>query len=280
MQKIQFLCLAVLLIFAACGGGDIPIQKDLFPEIPKFPEFKNKVLASKMISGIKLRLDTSFKRKTNTYYFNYLVKDSSMYIMTYFSDEEFPDIPMSGDQYLVDLVIVTNHQPVKHFRWKINDFAINFKVDKEDNVVIGKRKYLFKDHYLKFEEAADSEIRRSDDPKNFSTWEPRRQESLAKTDYIAPYDQVIIGSEGDISGGVNSGFAYSNSAVYMIYYKLKYKDREGLTKINYKQQEAPFFFKLAEEIYFVTYQNDTDLDTDDMGKNDEFKAYTIYKIEA
>lgn len=270
MRKIQVLCLAAALMLASCGDN-FQREKDMYPDIPVFPDFKGGKLKSKKADDIRLLLNDKFERKSNPYYFNYLVKDSTLYIMTYFTDREFPEIPLDDD-YLVDLVIISNDKPVKHFKWTMDDFAINFDVDTNRNVIIGTHKYLANTNFSTYNLVPHIPDDNSPQPATFKTWQSKKLEEIENTDYFKSFDRVIVDSEGNITASVNKGYGYSYSPVYLIYYNMTYKNKLWKTKINYNHLEAPLMWKLGKEIYYVNYHEE------DLKSGNRVKQYSIYKI--
>lgn len=270
MRKIKVICLLFVSVFASCGPDNIQKEKDKYPEITNFPKFQNNKLKSKEIENIKVRLNKNFKNQENDYCFNYLVRDSALYIITYFSDQEFPDIPSKGSKYIVDLVIIKNNKPVKHSRWKDDDFDLNFDVDKDHNVIVGRRKYLLTENYLEYEDMVN--IDRLNKPASFKRWQIQEGEQVDTTSYFKSFERIIINSKGGISSTPSATYSYVYSPVFMIYYRVTYKNTEGLTKINYGGQQAPLLFKLNGEIYYISYNEDF-IDIDN-----RVKEYSICKI--
>jgi len=272
MRKLQTICLAILLLLNSCGDN-VQTEKDEHPEIPDFPEFKDRVFQSKNISTIKITLGKTVRYKEKDYYFKYVIKDDALYIMTFFADTEFPEIVLN-DNYTVDLIIITNKDLVKkHIRWSDVDFDINLSVDEDHNVTAGKRKYLIKTNYEKFDEVEGLHRDPSETPVDFKSWQSRPQEQVENLDYFHRFSSAITASDGNITGGANHPWGYQYSPVYLIYYELTYKNKIGLTKINYERMNAPLFIKLHDEIYYITYEEDY------VGIENGFKKYLINKIE-
>ena len=88
------------------------------------------------------------------------------------------------------------------------------------------------------------------------------------------FDQATIKSRvksGAVANSPGSIFIWEYQPVYLTYYKFKYKNKIGLTKVYDK--EMPVFIKLNEELYYI---NREDNFTDE--KNKTLKI-AIYKIE-
>jgi len=258
---------------SSCGNGNIQVEKDAYPAIPNFPKFEGNVFKSEKVATMRLELDKSFKnQQQNQYFFRYLLKDSTLYIITYFSDKEFPEIPLPNDRYFVDLIIIKGDRLTKHARWIDLDFDIHFDLDKNDDLAIGRRKYSADSHYRKFED-----IKNVPHPGNpvdtvFKTWDQR--DAPLESPFFKSFSDVTIGTSGSISGGVNSGYGYQHNPVSLTYYNVTYKDKIGRTKINYEYQDDPLFLKAGESIYYISY------DEDYIDYENRAKQYTIYKIQA
>ena len=273
MRNIKSLLVLVMfgILLSSCGNGNIQLEKDKYPNIPNFPKFEGNVFKSEKVATIRLELDKNFKnQQQNKYYFRYLLKDSSLYIITYFSDKEFPDIPLNNQKYFVDLILIKGDRLTKHARWIDTDFDIHFDLDNNDDLAIGRRKYLANSHYRKFEEIEN--VPHLGEPVDtiFKAWD-QRDEPL-ESPFFKSFSNATVGTSGRISGGGNSGYTYQHDPVSLTYYNVTYKDKIGRTKINYDYQEDPLFLKAGESVYYVTY------DSDYIGTEGSSKQYTIYKI--
>jgi len=273
MRNIQSVFVIVMfgILLSSCGNGNIQLEKDKFPDIPNFPQFEGNVFKSEKVATIRLELDKNFKnQQQNKYFFRYLLKDSSLYIITYFSDKEFPEIPLNNDKYIVDLILIKGDRLTKHARWIDNDFDIHFDLDRNDDLAIGRRKYLATSHYRKFEEIEN--VPQSAEPIDtlFKTWDQR--DDPLESPFFKAFYHVTIGTSGRVTGGGNSAYGYQHVPVSLTYYNVSYKDKIARTKINYESENSPLFFKAGESLYYISY------DQEIINTENSTRQYTIYKI--
>ena len=261
------------ILLSSCN--DITTEKDAYPDIPEFPNFKNgdlKLITKKELLTI---IDSNVRNKVDYYTrIRYLSKDSTFYLITFLSNTYQPDMPMPGDRYLIHLYTFKNDQ-IEHYQWQDDDFKINFEIDLDNNdLTIGKRKYLASSNYSNYDALpgyADSTRVDTIFYKDFG------YETFTKDkNFYSPigFDKVIIDSKtvGNAKAhSALSALSWEYRPVYLTYYKVKYKNKVGLTKVN--DNKMPMFFKCKEELYFldkILLKNNNHTETEKI---------SIYKIE-
>lgn len=263
--------LIVILSLASCGGDSVKTEVDSYPEIPDFPKFKDSVFSALRVATMKVRLTKDFKNQDhNDYVFRYLIKDSTLFIVTTQNDDKGYDNPLD-DENKIDLLVIKGDQIVASAIWNDLAYLNAVDIDQSENLLIGQRKYLSKNNYSTFE--AVKTVMRIDPPTDtlFKFW---RQDDPITAVAFTSFDRVTIGSGLGLSGTANAPLSvgFKSSAVPMIYYQLDYDFRKGRTKINYMKQGSPLFLTLGSQLYYVTY---TEKRAD---SENALRSYKVYKI--
>lgn len=265
------LSLLTILMIASCTGSGVKTEADIHPEIPDFPKFKDSIFTTQKVATLKVRLTKSFlNQEHNDYIFRYMIKDSTLFIVTAQNDDKGYDNPLDDENW-TDLLVIKGDQVVTSASWKDLAYTNAVDLDQNDNVLIGQRKYLSKSKYSTFETV--KAVMRSDPPTDtlFKFW--RQDDPITATAFTS-FDRVTIGSKLGTTGTANAplSIGFSSSAVPMIYYRLDYDDRKGLTKINYTEQNSPLFLSLGRHLYFITY---TEKRAD---AENALRSYKVYKV--
>lgn len=259
----------ILLIATAFISCDHVVkEKDKYPDIPNFPKFKDDVFNAKQIAEISLELNQEAENLNNKYYFRYLVKDSAVYFITFYTNSDHPDYPYGGENYTVDLLVIEGNK-TKHNRWTDKDFSFNFDLDDKKNLTIGKRKYEAKTNYSEFKAIANVK----DVDTLFTPWV---QGAFApKTDAdLEAFDEVTIGSNAGVGGAENSPIVVLEyGPVPLTYYRLNYKEKQGLTKIDFRKEKYPLLIRTKSTLFYVTYK------VNYSGSNKQTRTYTINRID-
>lgn len=255
--------------------NDIKTVKDKHPDIPEFPNFKNGNLKLITKKEILTKIDSNVRNKVEYYTrIRYLVKDSTLYLITYLSNTYQPDMPMPGDRYSIHLYTFKNDK-VGHYDWKDDDFKINFEIDLDNNdLTIGKRKYFASSNYSNYDTLptfADSTRVDSMFYKDFGY-----ERYIKDKNFYDPigFDKVIIDSKtvGNAKPhSALSAFTWQYQPVYLTYYKVKYKNKVGLTKVT--DNRMPMFFRCKEDLYFLDQIFIKNKD------NTETQKISVYKME-
>ena len=272
--KIKILSLGIIIFFSLFlfSCDNIKTEKDKYPDIPEYPKFKNNTLKLVKVKEIENKIDSTFyqDRGLNT---RILVKDSTLYLISFFPSFVIREQSFSYSdlKYTIDLVVIKNNK-INHRQWVDNDFKINFEIDKNNNdLTIGKHKYSAKSNYYK--EKTITNLKNEND----TTFYKYLNDIIYLDDinYKATvFDQATIKSRvksGAVANSPGSIFIWEYQPVYLTYYKFKYKNKIGLTKVYDK--EMPVFIKLNEELYYI---NREDNFTD---KKNKTLKIAIYKIE-
>ena len=268
MKKLNTYFLAILLFFQSCSN-DIKTEKDKYPDIPEFPKFKNDKIKLVEVENIELKLDSTVQHQKDNYIrTRYFVKDSTLYLITFFADSDEPENFMNSDrEYTIDLVVVENNK-IQHTQWTDNDFKLNFKIDSNNDLTIGKHKFQAKYNYRKQETISNFKEEYGNDTI-FSTYIGYK---LSGYFTPTPFDQIVVNSERKLTGTQNSPILIpENKPLFLTYYELKFKNKIGHTKLNNK--DIPKFIKLNNDLYFIEQENKT---IDDKNKVLKIK---IYKLE-
>ena len=260
--------LVLLIVLISCNDNVVK-EKDKYPEIPNFPEFKDAIFESEKIAEIRLKLNKDFKNQNNEYYFRYLVTDSTVYFITFYTDSDHPDYPYRGENYTVDLLVIDGDN-INQSRSIDKDFDFNFDLDKERNLTIAKRKFTANTNYKEYELAisADTKV-----DTLFKSWKQRAYIGL-NTSELKAFDEVIIGSKGGLGGNETMPiFSLEYDAVPLTYYELNYKGKRGLTKIDFRNELYPLTIRTANALYYVTYKQDyVDIEN-------QTKIFSFYRID-
>lgn len=247
------ICLLLVLAIALSSCDNVVKQKDNYPEIPNFPKFKDDVFTAKRLTKISLELNQEAENLKNKYYFRYLVKDYSVYFITFYTNSDHPAYPNGGEDYTVDLLVIEGNK-TEHNRWVDKDFSFNFDLDDRKNLTIGKRKYEAKNNYSKFKSIAEANVQDVD-----TLFKPWIQGAFAtKTDAdLEAFDEVTIGSSPGVGGAENAPVVVLEyGPVPLTYYRLNDKGKKGLTKIDFRKEKYPLMIRTKNNIFYVTYQVD------------------------
>ena len=266
MKRILFLIFPLFFLFSC--GDNFKKEKDKYPDIPYFPKFKNNDLKLVKVKEIELKLDSTIERRNpNDLETRYFVKDSTLYVITFFADTNNllnPDGCTNCNlKYTVDLIFIKNDK-VQHTQWIDEDFKINFKIDSINNLTIGKRKFYAKSNYYKQDLNSNFKNQFGDDTI-FSHYISDELKG-----YFKPFsdDNVIIDSK-NASNGLH--FTFKNTPLYLKYYKINYKNKVGFTKVY--DAPGPEFIKLNDELYYIKEENRT------IDEKIKILKIVIYKIE-
>lgn len=267
IKQLSILNLIFLFVLISCGKT----EKDKHPDIPYFPKFKDDVLKLVKVKEIELDLDSTVKHQnSNNLKTRYFVKDSTLFLITFFTDSENAG-DILGDKNVtstVDLVVIKKDK-IQHTGWIDDDFKLNFKIDSLNNLTIGKHIFFAKSNY--YEQDVVSNFK--DHIHNDTLFSHYLDDKL--TGYFEPFaDDVVIIDRNFESGGVAheplSVLAFESVPVYLKYYKIKHKNKVGLTKIY--DGSRPQFIKLNDEIYFIKEENKV---IDEKNKILKIKIYKI-----
>ena len=261
--------LLILLVVLISCNDNVVKEKDKYPEIPNFPQFKDEIFTSTKVAEVSLKLNKEFKYQNNKYYFRYLIKDSTAYIITFFTDSDHPEYPYGGEDYVVDL-LVFDGKNVNHSRWIDKDFDFNFDLDEERNLTIARRQYSASTNYK------DYKVVSTNDKKVDTLFKPWIQGAAIDLNIedLKAYDEVIIGSKGGLGGNKNMPiFSLEYDAVPLIYYELNYKSKRGLTKIDFRNEKYPLTIKTKNSLFYVTYHQDY------IDINNQTKIFSFYRID-
>lgn len=252
MKQIAFL---FLLTLASCGDN-IKTEKDKYPDIPECPQFKDNVFISQNITKMVL-IPSKFKRSTKNYFnLKYAVKDSSIYLITNYNDAEFPEINALDDKYYLTLLRIDNGKVTLKKEWTDSDFVSNFWIKPNNDLIIGKQSFSSQENYHTSKKIDSVKI------DSLKCIQFRNIGELFDTEEkvsFKKFDSVVIDSKGKLGGGVNSGFDYKYSPVYLHYYKLTWKNKVSLTKIDERWTPFPYFIPVRNKLYCITYSEDTNL---------------------
>ena len=265
-MKIHYFYILLLFILISCGDN-IKTEKDKYPDIPEFPQFKDNVFISQHITKMVLN-PAKFKRSTENYFnLKYAVKDSSIYLVTNYNDAEFPEINALDDKYYFTLVRIDNGKVTLKKEWTDSDFTSNFWIKPNNDLIIGKRSFSSNEKYQNSKKTDSIKI---DSLKYIQFKNIGELFDTEEKVNFKKFDSVVIDSKGKLGGGVNSGFDYKYSAVYLHYYKLTWKNKKSLTKIDERWTPFPYFIPVKNKLYCITYNEDTNLNG---------KLQKEYKIE-
>lgn len=251
-------------------GDNIKTEKDKYPNIPKFPKFENDVLKLVEVKTIELKLDSTVHHQEGNYLrTRYLVKDSTLYLITFFADVEEPEHFMNSDkEYTVDLVVIKDNK-IQHTQWSDDDFKLNFKIDKLNNdLTIGKHKFFAKSNYYKQDAISDYKNEYGNDTV-FSSYLGSKLSG-----YFQPtsFERILVASKSKIGGAQNSPFLIKEyEPIYLSYYNLNFKNKTGRTKVY--DSDPPSFIKLKDELYYFEQENIT------IDEKNKILKIIIYKIE-
>lgn len=260
------------ILLLSCDN--IKTVKDKYPDIPEFPNFKNGGLKLIIKKEILTKIDST---KNNSDYYRrirYISKDSTFYLITFLSNNYELNMPSKGDLYSIHLYTFKNNE-IEHYYWKDDDFKINFEIDSENNdLTIGKRKYFASSNYSNY----DISPTFTDSTKVDSIF----YQSFGFETYIKDknfyepisFDNVIIDSKRVSSAKAHSAISalgWEYQPVYLTYYKVKHKNKIGLTKVIHNN--TPMFFKCKEELYFI---DEVMMKNDD---NTKTQKISVYKME-
>jgi len=267
--NITFLMSFILLL--SCD--DIKTVKDKYPDIPEFPNFKNGILKLVKKKEILTKIDSN---EINPYYYRhirYLSKNSTFYLITFLSKNIDPNIQRIGDLYSIHLYTFKNDE-IEHRYWKDDDFKINFEIDTENNdLTIGKRKYFASSNYSKYDISPKVTDSTKVDSIFFSDFGFQRYKKDKNFYGPTSFDEVIIDSKrvstAVAHSPISAGWTYQ--PVVLTYYKVKYKNKVGLTKVTHNN--TPMFFKCKEELYFI---DEVMIKNND---NTKTQKISVYKME-
>lgn len=265
----MFLMSFILLL--SCD--DIKTVKDKYPDIPEFPNFKNGVLKLVKIKEILTKIDSN---EINDYYYRrirYLSKNSTFYLITFISKSVNPNIQRIDDLYSIQLYTFKNDE-IQHLYWKDDDFKFNFEIDTENNdLTIGKRKYFASSNYSNYDISPTvTDSTKVDsifyDDYGFETYKKDKN-------FYEPisFDKVIIDSKIESGAAPHSpisALAWGYEPVYLTYYKIRYKNKIGLTKVT--DNNTPMFFKCKEELYFI---DEVMIENNDNTKTQKISVYKM-----
>lgn len=268
MKKILFFILPIFVLISC--GDNIKTEKDKYPDIPEFPQFKDNAFAPQNVTKMILN-PSKFKRSTENYFnLKYAVKDSSIYIVTIYNDAEFPEINSARDKYYLTLVKIDNGKVTFKKEWTDSDFVSNFWIKPNNDLIIGERSFLSKEMYQTSRKSDSMVI----DSLKYLEFKNLGElfDTREKADFKV-FDSIVIDSKGELGGGVNSGFDYRYSPVFLKYYKLTWKNKTRLTKIDNRWTPFPYFIPVKNKLYYITYIEDPTL------KGKLQKEYKIELIE-
>lgn len=260
MLKNFLLLLSVTFTLFSCGKS-YHVEKDKYPNIPKFPKFENNKLKLTKIDEVIFDFDDDefgqhFKKR-------YIIKDSILGIVIFTTNTGMMEHPQKNDPYLVNLSVI-NGDKITSTQRSDYDFRLNFKIDSLTNdIIIGKTKYFTKSNYLKNDSIPNL---KSDD-----FFDPYGKFEYDDTVFYKAerLDKIVYDTETKIDGAQNSPiFGLKNVPSFLYYYKIKTKGKEGLTKMDNKL--LPEIVTVKGNLYYV--ENPIKL------SNNQYKI-NIYKIE-
>lgn len=249
----------IFLVFISCGDT-IKTEKDKFSYIPEFPKFENDILFPKSIFKIELQPLKRFHRTTqNSFNLAYAVKNSSLYVITYYNDDEFPEEAFSNYKYYLTLLKITNGEIEIEKKWIDDNFDFNFWLKPNDDILLGKKIYSAKGSYTESIKNDSVKIDTLNDIE-FQLWNKDFRENEKKTieknkqSNFEEFDKVIVGSNSKLEGGWNNGFETQDYPIYLSYYTLKWKNKNAKTKIDFnKNKTSPIFIKTTNNLYYIQY---------------------------
>jgi hypothetical protein len=183
-------------------------------------------------------------------------------------------MPMPEDRYSIHLYTFKNDK-IAHRHWTDDDFKINFEIDIGNNdLTIGKRKYFASSNYSKYETLSTV----TDSTRVDSIFYKYFGYEVYSKDKIfynpIDFDKIIIDSKTVSHAKPHSALSaitWTYEPVYLTYYKVRYKNKVGLTKIT--DYNAPIFLKCNEELYFLDEKIIKNKDST------ETQKISVYKIE-
>lgn len=233
--------------------NNIETVEDKYTDIPQFPEFKNGEL--KLVKKIELiaKTDSAIKYQENYYmHERFIVKDSTFFFITFLTDSYDPYTPNLNDKYYINLITIKNGK-IDQRNWIDNDFKINFDIDKNnDDLTIGKRKYFAKSNYLKYDSISNFNDYKLVDTVFYEDYYNNNCFHDNNFYYPDSFDKIIIDSKAKSTAEANhliSIFTWKYDPVYLNYYKIKHKNKIGLTKVTGNIE--PIFIKLKDELYYI-----------------------------
>lgn len=266
--KIFSLGITIFYFLLLFSCSDIKTEKDKHTDIPEFPKFKNNTLKLVKVKEIVNKTDSTYS--SGSFDTRFLVKDSTLYIISFFASVYNLEVYNTSNkslEYKIDLVIIKNTK-INHIQWTDKDFELNFDIDNNNNLTIGKYQFSAKSNYKKKESI--NNLKKLND----STFHKSIYNYVNLNEKAKIFDQVIIGSRlksGAVAHSPGSIFIWKYQPIYLKYYKIKYKNKFGLTKVY--DGLPPIFLKLNDELYYI---KDEDKYIDE---NNRIFKMVIYKIE-
>lgn len=232
--------LLIPLLFVLLSCDNINTEKDKYPDIPDFPKFKNNIFNTENITNIELQPLSRFKKTIeNEFILQYAVKDSSLYLITYYNDDDFPNEAFLDYKYYLTLVKITNGKVVKKKNWVDSDFAFNFWLKPNNDIIIGNRFFSNKNDYQTSEKIDSLKI---DSLKfiNFNKFNNQLVDNedkimeINKNNNFNKFDEIVIDSKFALKGAGRNRYYLP---VYLSYYELNFKNKKALTKVDHRLLE-------------------------------------------
>ncbi|MDR6969616.1 hypothetical protein J2X31_003649 [Flavobacterium arsenatis] len=283
-KKTTPFLILLLFVLTSCGS-DIKTEEDKFPNIPEFPKFENDVFRTKNIATIELQPLQKFSRTFhNPFNLVYAVKDSSLYFLTFYNDDEFPEEAYLNYKYYLTLMKISDGKIKIERKWVDSDFEFNFWIKSNNDIVVGKQILTFNDDY-KSSIKNDSVVINSIKGIKFERWTKdfidNEEKTIAnnKENGLVEFDNVVVDSESKLGGGWNNGFEVRDYPVYLSYYKLNWNNKTAKTKIDFSiHKNAPILLKTSNNLYYIQY-NEKPQTSIDPEKNRQAKSFVINQIE-
>lgn len=267
----------VIVLFALislCSCNDIKTEDDKYPDIPEFPKFKNGGLKLVLNGEILTKIDSNVVYEDGyTTSVRYLVNDSTLYFISYLADIDRSEMPEPGVPYSIHLYTFKGEEITRR-HWIDNDFKINFDIDRSNNdLIIGKRRFYSNSKYLRYDtlpKFIDSTRVDSVFYDGFG-FDPVLGVDIYKP---KPFEIIVIDSEAVSNAAENSAisiFTWRYRPIYLSYYKVRHKNKVGLTKVTGLRR--PTFVKCKGDLYFIDKDYVTNKDCTKTEK------VLIYKVE-
>lgn len=260
MLKNILLLLWVTFTLFSCGKS-YHVEKDKYPNIPKFPKFENNQLKLTKIDEVIFDLEPNHMGA----YFQkrFIIKDSMLAVVIFITDQGNTRNPQKNDPYLVNLSVINGDKIISTQRSDY-DFRLNFKIDSLTNdIIVGKTKYFAKSNYLKIDSIPNLKTDDFFDPYGKFEYDDI---VFYKAELL---DKIVYNTETKIDGVQNSPiFGLKNVPSFLYYYKIKTKGKEGLTKMDNKL--LPEIVTVKDNLYYVE---------DPVKLSDNQNKINIYKIE-
>lgn len=265
-----FALVCSLLVLSSCGDN-VQREKDKYPDIPKFPAFKQNTVVYKKLGLATVAYKANQSAKVDGHdlvihtndYFYYAVADSCLLLITGYREAIKPGNEFPA-KHFITLTRVKNHKIDKYQLTDTTNVAnLNCVIVAKQLQVGNKAVDLSASKFMLGRKI--STAKKSTDSTFFSSWNftnsttDFESKDIFDSTFVKELDRVTVGSKGRFSGGLNNGINYVYDPVPLVYYQFNVGHKTGLTKINFDEQKPPFLLKIKDKIYCITYSNELKL---------------------